>query len=173
MSLDLARRHHEVRLLFFKFCARKVAVMGLDPEDCLQAIYLGLITRQNGKSRFDSSKSSWGHYVHMVCESVTSNFLRHNLNTKRGKGEQIGVVGLNDAGEASSMDAASSQIPDTRTPAYWLESQEGIDRITAASGMSADELELLFSPASGEDFPARSRKRARVRSRVTAALVET
>jgi len=75
-GIDLAKRGHEVRKLFYAGFARSVLKRGYDPEDVLQEVYKGLLVRNRGKCPWDPAKSSFGHYVHMVCRGVFSNYIR-------------------------------------------------------------------------------------------------
>ena len=68
---------HGVRKLFFGggFTGTLLKER-IDPEDFLQEVYRGLITRNNGTCPWDKSKSSFGHYVHIVMRCILSNYLR-------------------------------------------------------------------------------------------------
>lgn len=76
VGIDLAIRGIEVRKLFYAAFARGLVKDGYDPEDCLQEVYKGLLTRNNGTCPFDSRKSSFGHYVHIVTRCVLANYIR-------------------------------------------------------------------------------------------------
>lgn len=76
VGINLAERGIEVRKLFYAFFARGLAKDGYDPEECLQEVYKGLLTRNNGTCPFDSRKSSFGHYVHIVTRCVLANYIR-------------------------------------------------------------------------------------------------
>lgn len=89
-GVDLAKRGHEVRKLFYAGFSRRVMRYGYDPEDVLQEIYKGILVRNQGKCPFDASKSSFGHYVHMVCGCVVSNYHRRYSRLRRN--ESFGVL---------------------------------------------------------------------------------
>jgi len=91
-GIDLAKRGHEVRKLFYAGFGRRVARYGYDPEDVLQEVYKGLLVRNRGKCPFDPAKSSFGHYVHMVCGCIVSNYRRKYARLE--KNEQFGVENL-------------------------------------------------------------------------------
>jgi len=76
VGIDLAVRGIEVRKLFYAAFARGLVKDGYDPEDCLQEVYKGLLTRNSGTCPFDSRKSSFGHYVHIVTRCVLANYIR-------------------------------------------------------------------------------------------------
>lgn len=109
LGIDLERRGHEVRKLFFAGFGARVARSGFDPEDVLQEIYRGILARNRGKCPFDARKSSFGHYVHMVCECILNNY--HRKETRRREFEQLGLPApksLRDEAEGAygSVDAA-------------------------------------------------------------------
>ena len=94
IGIDLAKRGHEVRKLFYAGYGRRVMKYGYDPEDVLQEIYQGILVRNQGKCPFDPRKSSFGHYVHMVCGCIVSNYRRRYSRLERN--EQFGVLVMND-----------------------------------------------------------------------------
>lgn len=78
----MARRAHEVRKLFYAGGFTRTLIRdGIDPEDFLQEVYRGLLTRNDGKCPWDHKKSSFGHYVHIVMRCVLSNYLRKHRRT--------------------------------------------------------------------------------------------
>ncbi len=91
LGIDLAKRGHEVRKLFYAGFARRVAARGYDPEDVLQELYKALLIRNRGKCPWDEQKSSFGHYVHMVAGCIISNY-----NRKFGRLEENEVFGVSD-----------------------------------------------------------------------------
>ncbi len=92
LGIDLERRGHEVRKLFYAGFARRVAARGYDPEDVLQELYKALLIRNRGKCPWDPQKSSFGHYVHMVAGCIISNY-----NRKFGRLEAHEVFGISNA----------------------------------------------------------------------------
>lgn len=76
LGVDLVNRSHEVRKLLFKSFRGLMFSRGYDPEDVLQEIYRGLITRNKGKCPWDGRKSTFGYYVTMVCRGVLINYHR-------------------------------------------------------------------------------------------------
>lgn len=85
LGIDLAKRGHEVRKLLFKGFGRLIVGNRLDPDDVTQEVFKALLVRNQGKCPWDSTKSSFGHYVHMVCMCVVNNILarRPKLQTVR------------------------------------------------------------------------------------------
>lgn len=75
-GIDLAVRGHEVRKLFYAAFARGLIKDGYNPEDALQEVYRGLLARNKGTCPFDVTKSSFGHYVHIVTGCVLANYVR-------------------------------------------------------------------------------------------------
>jgi len=89
LGIDLENRAHEVRKLFFAGFGRTAVRKGYDPEDVLQEVYKALLVRNQGKCPWDPRKSSFGHYVHMVCRGTMSNYTRRYSRLSRN--EQFGV----------------------------------------------------------------------------------
>jgi len=110
LGIDLSKRSLEVRKLFFAGFARRVARYGYDPEDVLQDVYMGLIARNKGICPFDASKASFGHYVHMVCGCIVSNYRRRYSRLERNE-----VFGVDDV-EGETQDVANSDIAKVRPP---------------------------------------------------------
>lgn len=112
-GIDLAKRGHEVRKLFYAGFAHRIIAMGYDPEDMLQELYRGLLVRNNGKCPFDAEKSTFGHYVHMVCECLIRNYAKRWGRVYGA--EQYGVKSKN--GEI--IDVGSSEVICSKTtPEY-------------------------------------------------------
>jgi DNA-directed RNA polymerase specialized sigma24 family protein len=104
VGIDLINRGHEVAKLFYAGFAIKLANAGYDPQEVLQEVYSGILTRNKGTCPWDPNKSSFGHYVHMIIGCVVSNYIRKHSKTKMF--EQVGVVGFNSEGELDVVDAA-------------------------------------------------------------------
>jgi DNA-directed RNA polymerase specialized sigma24 family protein len=84
LGIDLAKRGHEVAKLLFAGFGQYIYGKGYDPDDVLQEVYRGILVRNQGTCPWDAAKSSFGHYVHMVCSCVLSNYHRRQ-GRKRGK----------------------------------------------------------------------------------------
>lgn len=104
LGIDLGKRAKEVRKLFFAGFARRVLRYGYDPEDVLQDVYMGIMVRNAGKCPFDPSKASFGHYVHMVCGCIISNYRRRYSRLERNE-----VFGIDDH-DGEPQDVASSDL---------------------------------------------------------------
>jgi DNA-directed RNA polymerase specialized sigma24 family protein len=107
LGFDMEKRAHEVRKLFYAGFARRVIRMGYDPEDVLQDVYTGLIVRNSGKCPFDASKSSFGHYIHMVIGCILSNYKRRYSRLARN--EVFGVYAAQD-GQMELVDVAEADL---------------------------------------------------------------
>ena len=105
VGIDLAGRGHEVRKLLFAGFGRRIFAASYDPDDVLQEVYRGLLARNRGKCPWDPAKSSFGHYVYMVCGCVLSNY--HRKQRRMRQFEQLGMPSYQD-GEYASRDAASN-----------------------------------------------------------------
>lgn len=114
VGIDLANRGHEVRKLLFAGFGRRIFSAGYDPDDVLQEVYKGLLARNKGTCPWDPSKSSFGHYVYMVCSCVLSNY--HRKQTRRRMFEQIGLPSYQD-GQYAYRDAASNTTVPARETA--------------------------------------------------------
>lgn len=105
-ALNLEGRFKEVAKLLFKGFGLMIRRAGWDEQDVLQEVYKGLLTRnQPGmRSAWDPAKSSFGHYIHMVCRSVVFNY--HRKQERVGR-ILVGCVEYAD-GDLSATDVASS-----------------------------------------------------------------
>ena len=108
LGIDLENRSHEVRKLFFAGFGKQCYAAGYDPEDVLQEIYRGLLARNKGICPFDPAKSSFGHYVHMVCGCVVANY--HRKMNKLKQREQVGIMGFDENGNKSLMDVSTYAV---------------------------------------------------------------
>lgn len=110
LGIDLSKRAGEVRKLFFAGFARRVLWYGYDPEDVLQDVYMGIMVRNAGKCPFDPSKASFGHYIHMVCGCIISNYRRRYSRLDRNE-----VFGIDDQ-EGEPQDVAASDLAVSPAP---------------------------------------------------------
>jgi hypothetical protein len=89
LGIDLAKRGHEVRKILFAGFGYKISRAGYDPDDVLQEVYKGILARNQGVCPFNPDKSSFGHYVFMVCNCVLANY--HRRECRRLEVEQVGL----------------------------------------------------------------------------------
>jgi DNA-directed RNA polymerase specialized sigma24 family protein len=73
----------DVKRLFLAGYGKLLHMKGLDVEDVLQEVYMGLLIRNSGDGAWDPAKSSFGHYVHMVCGSVVLNYVSKQKRVHR------------------------------------------------------------------------------------------
>lgn len=112
VGIDLQNRSKEVAKLLFAGFGRRIYQMGYDPDDVLQEVYKGLLIRNRGKCPWTAAKSSFGHYVHMVCGCLLSNY--HRRQSRIRAMEQVGMLAFDADGDGMvSVDAATAC--DTRT----------------------------------------------------------
>lgn len=130
-GIDLARRAHEVRKLLFAGFGRRMFQAGYDPEDVLQEVYKGLLVRNQGRCAWDPAKSSFGHYVHMVCSCVLSNY--HRKQNRIHEMEQLGLPSPTDDDGTRWGDVASN----TTIPAPLTFAAEEHDLLEAAEDLAA------------------------------------
>lgn len=107
LGIDLAARGHEVRKLFYAGFARGLVRDGYDPEDALQEVFKGLLTRNNGKCPFDARKSSFGHYVHIVTQCVLANYVRKERRKRSFESLETQLAG--DDGRFSMLEMSDNK----------------------------------------------------------------
>lgn len=113
LGIDLTARGGEVAKILFAGFGSWIYSGGYDPEDVLQEVYRGILTRNAGKCPWDARKSSFGHYVHMVCQGVLSNW--HRKIKRKRENEVVGVLTCNDHGDLVIGDVGSSNLPASQT----------------------------------------------------------
>lgn len=106
LGIDLENRSIEVRKLFYAGFSRKMLAKGYDPEDVLQDVYVALAVRNRGKCPFDPRKSSFSHYVYMVCGCVCSNYHRRYGRLTRNEQFGVPVVGEDEYSDVANADLA-------------------------------------------------------------------
>lgn len=125
MGIDLRNRSGEVAKLLFAGFGRRIYSMGYDPEDVLQEVYKGLLIRNRGKCPWDITKSSFGHYVHMVAGCILSNYQRRQQRIRSM--EQVGMLGYGDDGDLKSVDAADACASRVECASY-LDTTDMVDK---------------------------------------------
>ena len=111
-GIDLAKRGHEVAKLLCKGFGVRIRQYGYEFDDVLQEVYRKLLVSNQGRSPWDPAKSSFGHFVHMVCRSALWNY--HRAHLRRLPYEQIGLKGIQASGLWGDVDAAESSRARTR-----------------------------------------------------------
>lgn len=108
LGIDLKARGHEVAKLLYAGFHSWIGAAGYDFEDVLQEVYRKILVANAGKAPWDPEKSSFGHYVHLVCKSALSNF--HRKQARISTFEQVGLPGVGPDGtwSASGQDVASA-----------------------------------------------------------------
>ncbi len=113
LGIDLVNRSHEVAKLLFKGFGSWIRNSGYDPQEVLQEVYLALLVRNGLTCPWDKRKSSFGHYVYMVCAGTMSNF--HRKKKRIRECEQIGTFSFDENGVWTLQDAARTNIPSAPT----------------------------------------------------------
>lgn len=111
IGIDLNNRHKEVAKLLFAGFGRRIYACGYDPDDVLQEVYKGLIVRNAGTCPYrPDGPASFGHYVHMVCGCILSNYSRAQKRIREH--EVVGVFspGGQDGESGGFSDVANSTI---------------------------------------------------------------
>lgn len=105
LGIDLSLRAGEVKKLFYAAgFTRTLQRDGIDPEDFLQEVYRGILTRNDGTCPWDHKKSSFGHYVHIVMRCLLSNYLRKDR--RRTSNESLSEDGEVRGGMTKAMEGA-------------------------------------------------------------------
>ena len=72
-----------VRRIFFRRFSARVRWAGLDPDDALQDIYVGLLTRSQGKSKWDPSRGGLSTWVYVAISGMVINMAEKSRRTGR------------------------------------------------------------------------------------------
>lgn len=108
LGIDLINRSHEVAKLLFSGFGQWIHTAGYDPEEVLQEVYVGILVRNKGTCPWDGRKSSFGHYVHMVCNGVLSNY--HRKTRRVRDSEQPGAWCYDEHGEFGQVDVSQANL---------------------------------------------------------------
>jgi hypothetical protein len=100
-GIDLQNRSHEVAKLLFSGFGARIMKSGFEPQEVLQEVYRGILARNYGTCAWDESKSSFSHYVHMVCSCVLNSYHKREY---RHRGREIGGI---DAGDMVVVDEST------------------------------------------------------------------
>lgn len=119
-GIDLQARGHEVAKLLYAGFSAWVYSAGYDFDDVLQEVYRKILVANHGKSPWNPVKSSFGHYVHLICYSALSNFHRKQVRV-RSK-EQIGVLGVGTDGTWQSVDVRTNDRGGPHSFGLWAAS---------------------------------------------------
>lgn len=113
LGIDLQKRGREVAKLLMAGFGRRIFASGYDFEDVLQEVYLALQVRNEGTCPWDAAKSSFGHYVHMVCSCVLSNYQR-KYSRQRGHGLEVAWPhgGEPDMGSTRVLEGGDQHVAD-------------------------------------------------------------
>jgi len=140
---------------------------GYDPEDVLQEVFRGLLARNQGTCPFDPRKSSFGHYVYMVCSCVLSNY--HRKQNRVRQFEQCGLPTYQDGhmvyDDASQANTATHAAQPTITSELVLFVEAADDLVdyildhpqggTAEARLAVRVLPLLIEGVSRAQMAAR------------------
>lgn len=147
LGIDLARRGHEVRKLLFAGFRGKMMSRGYDPEDVLQEVYRGLLTRNAGTCPWDGRKATFGYYVHMVINCVLTNYHRKMERRQDREYIEVGdVVGGLESGEWGPEDAVADRMARESLDG-WLRMEGG-----AESALARELLPLVVAGMKRRDL---------------------
>lgn len=106
-GVDVSEKKKDIMKLLGKVCGQAIKKYGYDFDDIFQEVCLGIIIRNRGRGAFDPSRSSFGHYIVLVCNSV---FRNYHLKEQRKRGrEMVGIK--NQLGE--TVDAQEMAVEET------------------------------------------------------------
>ena len=128
LGIDLELRGNEVRKLFY--AGNFLGVLSksnIDPDEFLQEVYRGLLTRNNGTCPWDAKKSSFGHYVHIVIRCVLANYLRR----ERLRDSREGVTDDGELGNFTDLRGTRGDVEMTTVLDKVFQSLPEEDRDTA------------------------------------------
>lgn len=122
--LDLAKYYTDVRRLTAAHPLYRVALArGYDGDDVLQTVYVGILTRQRSKSRFDPQRASLSKYVHLVAGSVIANLL--DYQRRRARWEQLGAWQGGQEVDAAMVAEGTAQVDEALVVALIVEELGG------------------------------------------------
>jgi RNA polymerase sigma factor (sigma-70 family) len=151
-GIDLENRSGEVAKLLFAGFGSWIFSAGYDPDDVFQEVCKGIIARNRGKCPWDPNKSSFGHYVHMVCKGIIANF--HRKKKRIREVEQIGMFQVDaeqprDVGSVPQEDKKSSVQMETEVQEVqddlvnFIQAQTGAKRAPVESQVAIGAIPLL------------------------------
>ena len=103
-GIDLSAKYKDIEKLMYSGYGKVIHYNGYDPEDVLQEIYRGILARNSGTCPFDESKSSFGHYVHMVIGCILNNYHRKR---NKWKENECRAKGYSEDGDYGELDSGS------------------------------------------------------------------
>lgn len=95
-----------VRRIFFRRFSARVRWAGIDPDDALQDIYVGLLTRSKGKSAWDPSRGALSTWIYVAISGMVINM----ADTQRRRGRT--TLGVEDDVSDSVACEADTDITD-------------------------------------------------------------
>jgi DNA-directed RNA polymerase specialized sigma24 family protein len=73
LGVDLARHWEDVRRMYYRCFARRVALGSGDHEDVIQDVYASLLARNQGEHPWDPQRAPLPRYLYLVIQSVVMN----------------------------------------------------------------------------------------------------
>lgn len=143
-GIDLGERGHEVARLLWSGFSGWILGQGYDFDDVLQEVYRKILVSNRGKSPWDPDKSTFGHYVHLICRSALSNF--HRKVSRIRSQEQIGLPGLSSDGVWQMLDASACGLRRYSPEPPDVDAVEDLSRHVLASGHPRSSLAVRLLP---------------------------
>lgn len=82
-NLGDPQTYQMVRNIFFRRFSRRVVDSGMDPEDTLQSIFVGLLTRSQGRSRWDPTRGAMSTWVYVAMNGMIVNMADSHYRAQR------------------------------------------------------------------------------------------
>lgn len=78
VGINVKRCHEDIRCLVIHGFQAHIVAAGLDVEDVVQEVVRAVLKRNDGRGRFDQSRSSFSHYIYIVTRSVLSHMSKQS-----------------------------------------------------------------------------------------------
>jgi len=74
MGINVEQKMEDIKKIVYKY----FHVPNIPMDDLVQEVYVAILHKNNGKSAHNPTKSSFGHYVYMVANNVSTNMVNRN-----------------------------------------------------------------------------------------------
>ena len=108
VGVNVSDKRKDITKLLYKACGNAIRKYNYDFDDVFQEVCVGILIRNNGAGAYDPSRSSFSHYIMLVCNSVFRNY--HMKESKKRSRETIGL--RNELGEFVDASEMAVEEPD-------------------------------------------------------------
>ena len=81
-----------IRRIYWSRWSHAAVSSGIDPDDVLQHIYIGIMNRNKGTNPYNPEQASLSTYVYIVARSVTLNLIESNRRAIRRNGRPLSTM---------------------------------------------------------------------------------